>query len=107
MAKGLVPYLLTGLPESERQYLSDSAAARNISVADVVRSILCGRYRLVCPQRSTHYNAERDTGSATLLLRLHPNLDAALKRERARTGRSQRRIIIETIQSHYKEGEPS
>ncbi len=107
MAKGLVPYLLKDVPLSERRLLSSTAAARNISVADVVRSILCARYRLVCAQESTYYSAEKDTGSTTLLLRLHPNLDAKLKRERARTGRSQRRIILETIQSHYKKGEPS
>ncbi len=107
MAKRLVPYLLKGIPDSERRALSAEAGARNISVADVVRAILCDRYRLRCPQQSTHYNAARDGGSTTLLLRLHPNLDAKLKRERARTGRSQRRLIIEAIQAHYKEGEPS
>lgn len=108
MGDGLRPYLLTGLPESERRFLTASAAARNISIADVVRSILCARYRLVCPQVSTHYNAAKDSGTTTtLLLRLHPNLDAKLKRERTRTGRSQRRLIIEAITSHYKEGEPS
>lgn len=107
MAKQLVPYLLTDISKSDRAALSDEAGSRNVSVADVVRAILCNRYRLRCPQESTHYNAERDTGSTTLLLRLHPNLDAKLKRERARTGRSQRRLILEAIQTHYKEGEPS
>jgi uncharacterized protein (DUF1778 family) len=100
-------YLLQGVPESERRWLSRAAAARNTSVADVVRSILCKRYRLVCPQQSTHYNAEKDTGSTTILLRLQPNLNAALKREAARKGRNRRRIILETIKSHYEKGEPS
>ena len=104
---GLIPYLLKDIPESERRLLSATAAAPNISVADLVRSILCARYRLDSAQQSTNYNTEKDTGSTTLLLRLHPNLDAKLKRERARTGRSQRRIIIETITAHYKKGEPS
>jgi hypothetical protein len=107
MAKPLVPYLLKGLSYTERRLLSESAATRNVSVADVVRSILCDRYRLRCPQQSMRYDAARDKGSTTLLLRLHPNLDAKLKRERARTGRSQRRLILEAIQAHYKEGEPS
>jgi hypothetical protein len=107
LLKRRVPYLLKDIPDFERKSLSWEASGRNISVADVVRAILCQKYRLRCPQLSTHYNAERDTGSTTLLLRLHPNLDAKLKRERARTGRSQRRLIIEAIQAHYKEGEPS
>ncbi len=107
MAKPLVPYLLKGIDEDDRLQLSFTARSRSTSIADVVRSILCDRYRLRCPQQSTHYDPERDKGSTTLLLRLHPNLDAKLKRERARTGRSQRRLILEAIQAHYKEGEPS
>jgi predicted HicB family RNase H-like nuclease len=100
-------YLLNGVPDSERRLLSASAAAQNTSVSDVVRSILCARYRMICPRESYYYDAERDTGSTTLLLRLQPKLDAALKRHAARTGRSRRRLILETITSHYKEGEPS
>lgn len=111
MAKRLVgewpAYLLNGIPESERRSLSDSAAAQNTSVSDVVRAILCRRYRLVCPQQSYYYDAEKDTGSTRLLLRLQPNLAAALKRESERKGKSRRRIILETITSHYEKGEPS
>lgn len=98
-------YLLKGIPEPERRSLSHQAAAQNTSVSDVVRKILCKRYRLVCPQQSTYYDAARDTGSTTLLLRLHPNLVVALERHAANTGQSRRQLILETITSHYlKEG---
>ncbi len=100
-------YLLNGIPDAERQRLSEAAAAQNTSVSDVVRAILCKRYRLICAQQSTYYDAAKDSGSPTLLLRLQPSLHRALKREAERKRRSRRRIILETITSHYKEGEPS
>lgn len=98
-------YLLKNIPEPERRCLSGTAAAQNISVSDVVRSVLCERYRLVCPPESYSYASARDTCATTLLLRLQPRLAQRIEREAARTGKTKRRIILETITSHYrKEG---
>lgn len=100
-------YLLKNINESERRSLSSEAAAQNVSVSDVVRGLLCARYELVCPPESYRYEPDRDTGARTILLRLQPKLARALEREQRRTGHSRRRIILETIEAHYKEGEPS
>ena len=100
-------YLLKNVPESERRRLSQSAAAQNVSVSDVVRGLLCARYRLDCPRESYSYQAERDQGARTILLRLQPRLNSALELEVSRTGTSKRRIILDVIEAHYKEGEPS
>lgn len=100
-------YLLKNIPESERRSLSASAAAQNVSVSDIVRGLLCARYRMSCPAESYGYDADKDTGAATILLRLQPKLSAALEREQARTGHAKRRIILETVTSHYEKGEPS
>ena len=74
-------------------------------MSDVVRSLLCERYGLECPPESYRYEPDRDTGARTILLRLQPQLNARLEVEVARTGRSRRRIILETIEAHYKKGE--
>jgi predicted HicB family RNase H-like nuclease len=74
-------------------------------VSDVVRGLLCARYRLKCPQESYRYEPDRDTGARTFLLRLQPRLARALELECSRTGLSRRQIILETIEAHYKEGE--
>lgn len=100
-------YLLKAVPDSDRRRLSGDASDQNVSVSDVVRRLLCGRYELDCPPESYRYDASRDTGAKTILLRLQPRLHKRLVRESARTGRSIRRIILETITSHYSKGEPS
>lgn len=97
-------YLLANIPEASRRALSEEAASRDSSVADVVRSILCARLRLHCPSESSRYALEQDTGATSLLLRLQPKLARALDREAARTGYSKRRIILDFIEAHFNEG---
>lgn len=96
------PYLLKEIPDSERRSLSASAAAQNLSVTDIVRRILCARYRLDCPPESYGYDAERDKQATTVLLRLQPKLTGALERESKRTGKTRRSIILLAIQTHYE-----
>lgn len=98
-------YLLKNVPESERRLLSASASAQNISVSDVVRGLLCAHYRLDCPRESYRYEPDRDTGARTFLLRLQPRLARALELDSSRTGHARRRIILEILEAHYKEGE--
>lgn len=100
-------YLLKDIPAFEREQLSASAADQDVSVSDVVRGLLCARYKLNCPAASYGYNAAHDEGGTTILLRLQPKLAAALDREAARTRNPRRRIILNTIAAHYTKGEPS
>ncbi len=100
-------YLLKKIPAVERERLSAVAAELNVSVSDAIRAELCARYRMDCPPASYRYDDTRDTGAATILLRLQPLLHRALERESARTGHSKRYIILETIASHNTKGEPS
>ncbi len=90
-------YLVKDIPEVDRRVLSALAALRNTSVSDVIRSMLCLRFRLQCPQESYSYDPDRDNGGTTLLLRMQPKLAKALTREAEKQGVSKRSIIIETI----------
>ncbi len=100
-------YLLKDMPADQRARLSTVAAELNVSVSDAIRAELCARYRMDCPPASYRYDESRDTGKATILLRLQPLLHRALERESARTGQSKRKIILGTIGSHNEKGEPS
>jgi len=90
-------YLLKDIPESERRSLSTAAAAQNISVSDVIRRLLCARYKLDCPPESYRYDPGRDGGNPDILLRLQPKLKAKIELEAGRTRRSKRDIMLETI----------
>jgi hypothetical protein len=98
-------YLLTGLSKSERRSLSASAAAQNISVADVLRRILCERYELHCPKASRGYDTASDKGSLNLLLRLPTKVWKRLDKESTETGETKRAIILEAMRVHYEKGE--
>lgn len=98
-------YLLKDIPAAHRQWLSHQAAQFDVSVADVIRGLLCNRYKLRCPKESYRYNAEQDKQSASMVLRLQPRLSTLLDREAARRGWSKRRIILDTIEANYKKGE--
>jgi len=90
-------YLLKDIPPDQRLRLSEQAAAQNISVSDVIRRLLCARYKLDCPPESYRYDPDRDGGNPTILLRLQPKLVAKLKLEAERTSQSRRAIILDAI----------
>ena len=98
-------YLLTGVPADHRLLISEEAEGRNTSVSDVIRSLLCDSFRLDCPPESYRYDASRDKGARTILLRLQPKLVKALDREQRRSGMNKRQIILGTIESHYTKEE--
>lgn len=99
-------YLLKDIPAAHRQWLSHQAAEFDVSVADVIRGLLCHRYKLKCPKESYRYNAEQDKQAASMVLRLQPRLNDRIDREAARRGWSKRRIILDTIEANYEKGEP-
>ncbi len=95
-------YLVTRIPELVRSELSLEAQARNLSVQDVIRAILCAHARLKCPQASYGYEPLRDSGvSDTIHLRMQKKLKRALEREAARTNRPLRSVIIDALEAHY------
>jgi hypothetical protein len=94
-------YLLTLLP-SERQSLSASAAAQNVSIADVARGILCAAYGLHCPPKSNGYHAGKDTGRLNILLRMPPKLWRCIEDEQTRLNETKRAIILDKIEAYYR-----
>ncbi len=95
--------MITRIPDPVRSELSREAEARNVSVQDVIRSVLCDRYRLNCPQASYGYEPARDTGvSDTIHLRMQKKLKHALERDAAKTNRPLRTVIIDTLEAHYE-----
>ena len=87
-------YLLRGVPPRSRALLSARAEDEDMSVADVIRGILCRHYRLDCPTVSSRYEPARDHGGGTLTLRLQPELWMLLKKDtRGRYGEMRRLIL--------------
>lgn len=95
-------YLLNGVPPEHRQWISEQAAELDMSVADVIRRVLCRRYRMRCPQVSIEYQPEKDRQATSVVLRLQPHLARALDREVARSGHAKRRIILDAIKNSYE-----
>jgi hypothetical protein len=98
-------YLLVNVPEDLRQAISTESRSELIAVSDVVRTILCARYRLHCPPESYRYELGKDMGSRNMLLRLPPKLFRALDREAKKPGKTKRSIILEALEAHYEKGE--
>jgi hypothetical protein len=97
-------YLLNGIPAQLRQALAEEAQARDLSLADTMRSILCSHYALDCPPRGSGYNRRRDEGSQQMLLRVSPDLFAAIKEEAAEADLTMRQIILNVLEANLTEG---
>jgi hypothetical protein len=97
-------YLLVNVPELERRSLSGEAAAREMSVGDVVRDILCAKYDLSCPPKSKSHRKWQDKGSPNLLVRMPPKLALSLEADARNSGQSKRQIILDAIGAHYTKG---
>lgn len=98
-------YLLTEIPAELRAAISADSARRELAVADVVREILCRRFRLHCPPDPSTYTPGRDKGARTLLLRMPPKLTNWLGRDSRAKRQSIRTTILEILEAHYKKGE--
>lgn len=76
-----VKFLVRDMDEGTLATFRKQADADQVSVAEYMRQILCSHFELDCvPSRAS---ARPDSGSTTRLLRLQPELFAAI-RERAR-----------------------
>ncbi len=93
-------YLLRNVPKNLRSAVVAEAVVNDESVADVIRSILCHRYKYHCPPASDHYNNNGGT-SPTILLRLQPRLHKRLRIEAKDTHTTVRAIIIRELEREY------
>ncbi len=93
-------FLLRNVPENLRSSLAADAVYWDISIADVIRSLLCERYKYHCPPASDHYNGAGGS-SPTILLRLQPRLHRRLLIEAKDTKTSVRAIILRALEREY------
>jgi hypothetical protein len=103
-------YLLKRVPEDLRISLSDEAKARDYSLADLIREILCSHYGLECERRRNPKrtipigygeHGNRDILSPTLLLKLQPELWEKIKADESAPTR--REVMLGILEAHYEE----
>lgn len=96
-------YIIRGIPADTRALLSHRSEQGDVSLADVVRLALCHRYQLDCDPASFRYQAHLDSGNDTILVRIQPEVWAAMKKEtRGRYGET-KKLILESLNT-YLEG---
>jgi hypothetical protein len=93
-------YLLTDIPEDVRAAISQEAAELDLSVAEVVRRILCARYEMEC-EPVARTSRQPDLGARTFLLRVHPDLFDAIKQDAAEREVTMKAVIMEALRAHY------
>ena len=98
-------YLLANVPPDIRAAISAESADRLIAVSDVVREILCKRFRMHCAPVPYRFELGRDTGALNFLIRMPPKLHRAISRESDRTGNTMRKIILDILEAHYTKGD--
>lgn len=102
-ADGKQARIHSAMPEWIREAISEEAEELNLSLADTIRQTLCARFRLDCQPQGFGYYSERDQGAVGLVIRVHPDLFAAIKVEAERSQRTMRAVILETLETHYEE----
>ncbi len=93
-------YLLRNVPENLRSAIAVEAEECDESIADVIRYVLCGRYKLHCPPASFHYN-HNGGSSETILLRLQPHLLRRLRIEAKDTHTTMRAVILKELDREF------
>lgn len=94
-------YLLKRIPPELRDSLQASAQDADLSVADVIRDILCQHYRQDCPPISRAYPGTLKPGTDQMLLRLQPELWRAIRDDQKISERPFRSLIIEALEKRY------
>lgn len=103
-------YLLNGIPPEVRAAIEEDALEAEISLAEVMRQILCAHYDLQCePVETFSKPPPPNQGTATMVLRVHPDLFSAIKKDAGQAGTSygtayggMRKRIIEILSQHYE-----
>jgi len=95
-------YLLRGIPSHLREDMTARAAYDDVSLADVVRQALCHHYELDCDPASFGYQAELDTSSDMLLVRLQPDLWKLMQKETRRKYGATKTLILESLTDYLE-----
>jgi hypothetical protein len=101
-------YILNGVPVNLRSAISEEARERDVSIAEVVRRILCERYKMECEPvtlrrgGSVGYDPEKDAGAQRIIIRVHPQLFRKIRRDAARRGITMKRAIMQSLEKHYE-----
>jgi len=91
LVRDLDPYLF--------KQIRAEADSQDRSLADIMREILCAHYELDCPPSGK--TSRLEFGARTQLLKMHPALFDALKRDSRETGESMQSIVHEALRAHY------
>jgi hypothetical protein len=92
LVRDLDPYLL--------KQIRSEADAQDRSLSDIMREILCAHYSLDCPPSGK--TSRLEFGARTQLLKMHPALFEALKRDSQETGTPMQRLVHEALSAHYE-----
>jgi hypothetical protein len=102
-------YILNDVPVYLRSAISEEARERDLSMAEVVRGILCERYKVECEPVTLRrggqvgYDPERDAGAQRIIIRVHPTLFRKIKRDAAYRKITMKRAIMQSLEKHYSQ----
>jgi hypothetical protein len=95
-------YLIRRIPADTRARMTERAVADDMSLADVVRQALCARYRMECDPASYGYQADLDSSGDMLLVRLQPDVWAAMRQETEARYGATKRLVLESIDDYLE-----
>lgn len=95
-------FLVRRMSDQLREALEAESKARDISLQDVMREILCAHYELDCEPVGPGVRKEAEwNGSPTVLLKMQPLLFSAIKKDAADSGESMRSLVLGALESRY------
>jgi len=98
---GWAKFLVRDLDPRLLSKIRADADAQDRSLSDIMREILCAHYELDCPPSGKTSRLEH--GARTQLLKMHPALFEALKRDSQETQIPMQRLVHEALEAHYTE----
>lgn len=102
--RGWPSFLLRDIPPELRDRIEADAAYSEESLAEVMRSILCARFSLECDRVEAFSGPPAPIPrTATMIVRMQPELFHAIKAEADTSGESMRSLILGTLTAHYQE----
>lgn len=94
------------LSEELRGALKEEREESGLSMAELMRQVLCAHYKLRCEDIDSFGGKQPGEGEFTL--RVSPELFHALQRDKKKRGAAMRRLVLEILEAHYtKNGGPS
>lgn len=94
-------FLLRRMEPRLRKQIEKDAKKRKEPMIEVIRSVLCEHYDLDCAPISGAIRIDRWNDTATLLLKIQPELFTAIKNDSEETGETMRDLILAALEAHY------